>query len=109
MMDNESVEGAQGYVSKENNVDVSWQKRTLIFPISALYFFVHTFLHFSLEDSSSSWFIVIGDLQDMRRVDPIVGPTTHDVVSSDIVFVHGDLCEFPQTVVSVVKVERHIA
>lgn len=60
---------------------------TLIFAISTLYLFMDTLLHFSLKNSGSRRFVVIGSLQDMCSIDPVVGASPHNIIAIGIVFV----------------------
>lgn len=52
---------------------------------------MHSFLHFTLKNPGSGRLVVVGDLQDMSGIDPVVGPTAHNMVAVDIVFVDGHL------------------
>jgi len=48
-------------------------------------------LNFSFEDSSSCGFVILGDLEDMGSVDPVVDTAAHDMVAFDRIFVDWDL------------------
>lgn len=61
---------------------------TLVFAISTLHLLVHALLHLALQDTRARRLVVVGDFEDVRRVDPVVGAPAHDVVAADIVFVH---------------------
>ena len=61
---------------------------TLIFAISTLHFLVHALLHFALENAGSRRLVIVGDLEDMLRVDQVVRAAAHNMVSADIVLVH---------------------
>jgi len=43
---------------------------TLILAVSALDFFVHSFLDFSFEDAGSLRFIEVGDFEDLSGIHP---------------------------------------
>ncbi len=61
---------------------------TLIFAITSLDLFMYPLLHLSLEDSCSSRLVEAGYLQDMRCVNPVVRPPSHDMVSSELELIH---------------------
>jgi hypothetical protein len=63
----------------------------LIFAISTLDLLVHALLDFALEDTGSGRLIVVGYLEDVGCVDPVVGTTAHDMVAVDIALVDGNL------------------
>lgn len=64
---------------------------TLIFAVSTLHLLMHTLLHLALEDTGPGRLVVVGDLQDVGSVDPVIGATAHDMVARDIAFVHWNL------------------
>lgn len=57
---------------------------TLVFPIPALNLFMHSLLDLPLQYSSSCWFVVIGDFEDVGSVDIVVMPPSHDMVTLDV-------------------------
>ena len=57
---------------------------TLIFAISTLHLLVNALLDLPFEDASSSWFVKTGNLEDVCRIDPIVRPASHDMVSKQL-------------------------
>jgi hypothetical protein len=63
----------------------------LVFAITALDLFMHALLDFALEDTGSGGLVVVGYLEDVGCVDPVVGATAHDMVAVDIALVDGDL------------------
>ena len=63
----------------------------LVFAITTLDLFVHALLDFALEDAGSRRLVVVGYLEDVGRVDPVVGAAAHDMVAVDIALVDGDL------------------
>ena len=65
--------------------------RTLIFPIASLHLLVHSLLHLSLQNPRTSRLVVVGDLENMRSVDPVIGASSHDMIATNIEFVHRDL------------------
>ena len=65
----------------------TWVLSTLVFSIPALHLLVDALLHFSLENSCPRGLVIIGHFQDVRRIDPVVGASAHDMVGSDGVFV----------------------
>lgn len=71
------------------------QTLTLVLSISTLNLLVHAFLHLPLQDSGSRRLVVFGYLKDVRRIDPVVLASAHDMVPFDRVFVDGNLiaCE----------------
>jgi hypothetical protein len=65
---------------------------TLIFSISTLNLLVYAFLDLSLQYPCSRGLVEPGCFQDVRSIDPVIGPTAHDVDSRpDIEFVDGYL------------------
>lgn len=68
-----------------------WYPGPLILSISTLHLLMHAFLNFALENAGTGGFVVVGNLQNMRRIDPIVGATSHDMVAINIAFVDWDL------------------
>ena len=75
---------------------------TLIFAVAALDFFMNAFLHFALEDPSSSWFVEAGNFQDMGSIDPIVRAPSHHMISIEFELIHRHL----MSVVSRVNIVR---
>lgn len=71
---------------------------TLIFAVASLHFLMNTFLHFSLQDSSSRGLVKPGDFKDMRRVDPIVGSSPHQALAFHFELVDRNLYEIGSTV-----------
>lgn len=66
----------------------------LIFPITALNLLMQLFLHLPLQDSSPRWLVKACSLQNMRRINPIIMATTHNMfleIGSELVFVDGYL------------------
>ena len=63
----------------------------LIFAISALDLLMHALLHLAFEDSGPCRFIEAGDLQNVRRIDPVVGPPSHDMIASNLELIDRDL------------------
>jgi hypothetical protein len=63
----------------------------LVLSIAALHLLVHALLHFALEDAGPGGLIVVGYLEDMGSVDPVVGAPSHNMVAVDIAFVDRDL------------------
>lgn len=63
----------------------------LILPIPTLDLLMDALLDFALEDAGSSRLIVVGDLEDVGSVDPVVGAAAHYMVARNIALVHGDL------------------
>jgi hypothetical protein len=64
---------------------------TLVFSVSTLHLLMHTFLYLTLEDPSSTGFIIFRDLQDVSSVDPVVGSASHTVVAFAVELVDRDL------------------
>lgn len=64
---------------------------SLVLSIAALDLLVHAFLHLSLQNAGSCRFVVVGHLQDVGGVDPVVGASAHNMVAVDIAFVHRNL------------------
>ena len=64
---------------------------TLVLPVASLYFFMHSFLHLSLQDSCSGWLIVAGNFQNVGGIYSIVCPSSHNVIPIDIKFEDWDL------------------
>lgn len=63
----------------------------LVFAIATLHLLVHALLHFALEDTGSGGLIVVGYLEDVGSVDPVVCPAAHDMIAVHIALVDGDL------------------
>lgn len=63
----------------------------LVLSISTLNFLMDTLLHFSFQNSCPGRFIEAGDFENMCGIDPVVGPTSHDVVGADFELVDGHL------------------
>ena len=64
---------------------------TLIFAISALYLLVHSLLDFSLKNPSSRRLVKIRNFQYVCGIDPVIGPSSHYLVSIGIEFVYRHL------------------
>jgi len=64
---------------------------TLIFAITTLDFFVRPLLYLSLEDSRPRGFVKFSNFQDVRSIDPVVGPSAHDMVLFAFELIDGDL------------------
>lgn len=67
--------------------------RALVLAVPALHLLVDALLDLALEDAGARGLVVVGDLEDVRCVDPVVGAPAHDVVAVDIALVHGHLEE----------------
>lgn len=52
---------------------------------------MHALLDFALEDAGSGRLVVVGDLEDVGSVDPVVGAPAHYMVARDIALVHWHL------------------
>lgn len=52
------------------------------------------FLDFSLKDSRSGWFVVVGDLQDVGGIDVMIVAPTHNMISIDVELEHWHLKEY---------------
>ena len=63
----------------------------LVFTISTLDLLVHALLDFALKDTGTRRLVVVGYLEDVSGVDPVVGATAHDMVAVDIALVDGNL------------------
>lgn len=70
---------------------LKWNPCALILSIATLHLLVNALLHFALEDTGSGRLVVIGYLEDVGCVDPVVGAAAHDMVAVDIALIHGDL------------------
>lgn len=57
---------------------------TLELSVTSLHFLMVSFLHVALENTSSCWFVKAGGLQNMGRVDPVVGLPSHNMFSLSI-------------------------
>lgn len=60
---------------------------TLILAVASLHLLVRAFLHFPFEYTGSSRLVVVGDLEDMCGIDPIVRTSTHYMIATDIEFI----------------------
>lgn len=56
----------------------------MVFSITALDLFVNALLYFPLKNSCSRGLVEVGDLEDMCCIDPVVGTTTHYMVSFNV-------------------------
>ena len=65
---------------------------TLIFPIATLNLLVNAFLHLTLENPRPRGLVIVGYLQDVRRIDPVVGTASHDMMHADSVLIDRHLC-----------------
>lgn len=83
------IAGVNG-VNRED-VILDLKKRTLIFAITSLHFLMRVFLNLSFQNSRTSRFVELGNFQNMRGVDPIVGSSTHNMVAINIILVYGNL------------------
>jgi hypothetical protein len=63
---------------------------TLVFAVASLHLLVHTLLYLALQNTGPARLVVVGDLEDVGSVDPVVGAAAHDVVAIDVAFVDGD-------------------
>jgi hypothetical protein len=53
---------------------------TLILAIPALHLLMHSLLHLTFEDARASRLVVVGDFQNVGRVNPVVRATPHHMV-----------------------------
>ena len=60
---------------------------TLIFPIATLHLLMDPLLHLPLKNSRPRRLVVVGYLQDVRRIDPVVGTASHDMMHADSVLI----------------------
>ena len=60
---------------------------TLIFAIATLHLLVDSLLDLTLENPRPRGLVVVGYLEDVRRIDPVVGAASHDVVRADGVLI----------------------
>lgn len=65
--------------------------RALVLSIAALDLLVDALLDFALQDAGARGLVVVGHLEDVRGIDPVVGAPAHDMVAVDIALIHGDL------------------
>lgn len=63
----------------------------LVLSIAALDLLVDAFLDLALEDTGARRLVVLGYLEDVGSIDPVVCATAHDMVAVDIALVDGDL------------------
>ena len=63
----------------------------LVLAVATLHFFVDALLHLALEDAGARRLVVVGYLEDVSGVDPVVSATAHDMVAVDIALVDGNL------------------
>ena len=52
---------------------------TLVFSIAPLDLLMCVLLNLALKDPRSSWLVEAGCLQDVRSIDPVVGPPAHNM------------------------------
>lgn len=63
----------------------------MVLAIAALDFFMHALLYLTLEDAGTSWLVKVGDLKNVRSIDPVVSAAAHDMIAFDIELVDWDL------------------
>lgn len=63
----------------------------LVLSIAALHLLVDALLDLALEDAGAGGLVVVGHLEDMGRIDPVVGAASHDMVAIDVAFINGHL------------------
>ena len=56
----------------------------MVLAVAALDLFVDALLDLALEDTGTGGLVVVGNLEDMGSIDPVVSTTAHDMVSCDI-------------------------
>lgn len=61
---------------------------TLIFAITALHLLMNSLLYLSLQNPGARRFVVIGDLQDVCRIYPVIGSPAHDMIVLHVELVH---------------------
>lgn len=61
---------------------------TLVFAIASLYLLVYSLLHFSLQYSGSCRFVEACNFQNMGCIYPVIASPAHDMITSDLEFVH---------------------
>lgn len=61
---------------------------TLVFSIPALNLLVCALLHLSFEDSCARRLVEFRNLQDVCGIDPVVDPSSHDMITGDIELVN---------------------
>jgi hypothetical protein len=66
--------------------------RTLILPVPALHLLVDARLHLALEDAGPRGLVIVGYLEDVGRIDPVVGAASHDMIRADGVLIDRHLC-----------------
>ena len=76
-----------GYISDRSRMTLK-RRPTLIFAVSSLHLLMDAFLYFSLEDAGAGGLVVVGYLEDMRRIDPVVAATAHDMVAIDVELIY---------------------
>lgn len=63
----------------------------LVLSISALHLLMHTFLDFALQDTGAGGLVVVGNFQNVCRIDPVVSATAHDMVTVDVALINRNL------------------
>lgn len=61
---------------------------TLVLAISTLHLFMDALLNLALQNARSRGFIKPSHFEDVRSIDPIVGPSSHNMVAIDLEFIH---------------------
>ena len=61
---------------------------TLIFAITSLHLLMHSLLDLALQNPCPRGLVKVCDFQDVRCVDPVVGPPSHDMIAFHIVLVY---------------------
>ena len=84
------------HVPSSVRLDVERSKTlTLIFAVAALDLLMHALLDLSLEDARADALLVLGGLEDMGRINPVVSPSPHNVDAGlGRELVHRDLVMF---------------
>lgn len=54
---------------------------TLIFSVTTLHLLVYPLLHFALKDAGPGRLVVVGDLEDVGGIYPVIGASAHDMIA----------------------------
>ena len=81
----------------------------MIFSVTSLYLFVHSFLYFSFQYPRSCGLVESSNFKDMCRIDPIVRPASHDMVSKQLELVDRYLQSMSNFTLQQAPLHTHIA
>lgn len=52
---------------------------------------MYIFLHFFFQNPCPRWLVIFCDFQDLSGIDPVVMPSSHDMMTSETELIHWNL------------------